>query len=149
MTLHKRLLVVLAIAFSLSLGVIVPAAWAWWTDTATVTSTVTAATLQPPTALRCTNNTLSTPTLSWTAPASGPAPQQYAITIQGTGLISGVSSSATSTTTSWRFSTALTALGTYNVTIQSQLYNWKSTALGPQAVTVTAVVANLGVASCG
>jgi hypothetical protein len=125
-------------------------AWAWWSDTATVTTTATTTALAAPTAAKCTNNALSTPTLSWTAPTAAPVPTGYLLTISGTGVNVGTTTTATVTTTSWQFNAVLLGLtGTFTVGVQSTYYNWVSPAsLSLGNVSVTVAVGTLGVASC-
>jgi len=147
---RARRLAMVAAPGTLLLGV-APATWAAWSDSASASgSSMATGTLSPPTNLSCSNNLLSTPTLSWTAPTGTPAPQDYVITIQGTGTISSASASATTTGTSWQFNAGLlTLLGTYNVSVQARYYNWLSVPTGTKAVNVTVIAAgNLGVATC-
>jgi len=125
-------------------------AYAWWKDSAAGTASVTAATLAPPTKLTCSGAGLgSMPTIGWTAPTAAPAPNGYTVSYAGSGIVGAQSGSVTVTGTSWQLPSSLAAVGvTYKITVQSNLYNWRSPSLGTATVTVALGALGVNVTSC-
>ena len=137
-------LVVVMLA-SAGLAQVVTPTLAGFTDEATVTSgALSAGSLQPPTSLTCTGaGLLRRPTIAWSAPTTGVAPQRYRVTVRA-GSASASPTEYFVSGDSWQIpSSFLALLTTYYITVQSAVgENWtsKNYASPGQRVTVTSVV---------
>jgi signal peptidase I len=124
---------------------------ALFTDTSTLTSgVVQAGSLAAPTAMTCAGGGLLTsPTISWTAPATGVRPTGYRVTVRA-GSAAATPTTYTVEGTSWSMPPSLLALGTYFVSVQSaRSAAWTSKNYAATGVRMSVLsVAGLLSASC-
>jgi len=146
---RRSIVIVATVLVLLAVGAV--PAYAWWSKSATVTNSVTAATLQPPTNVQCTNQVLQNPKISWTAPTSGPNIGNYRLIISGGALVNGatLTQDVTGATSATFNSGLLSAAGTYTITVETVLYQWTSApSTTSKNVTIALSVGSLGLASC-
>lgn len=148
----RRRLLTICLPLVVLAALCAPPAWSWWIDDVPLSgTTITAGTLQPPTAVQCTNQTLQNPKISWTAPTSGPNQGNYRLIISGGALVNGatLTQDANGTTSVTFNSGLLSAAGTYTIKVVTVWEQWTSQpSATSKNVTVLASLGGLGLASC-
>jgi len=110
-----------------------------WTDNEHVTATVSSGSVSAPTNLICLQSgglLSSSIPISWTAPATGPAPTSYTVYFAGTAG----TGSFTVTGTSAVITGGLLTLGSAQVTVVSNYGNWQSPASNARTISLVLIV---------
>lgn len=110
-----------------------------WTDNEVVTPTVTSGSVSAPTSLICVQSgglLSSSIPISWTAPASGPAPTSYTVYFAGTAG----TGSFTVTGTSAVITGGLLSIGSAQVTVAANYNNWQSVRSNARTISLVLVL---------